>query len=314
MTTTATMKFQRPKEKSVLVEVRCPNRLVEKRTSGNVPWMKRLLHGSVEGTLSQEDPQERPYAPGHMADVYRGTLSFTGGTKFPAAIKLSKKNVAREAGLWLQLEHRNLAPLVAFVEERSLLISRFYGLGNLGKFLQDNPSIDLDRRLSLIFGIGTGLNYLHDQGIVHGDMKPSNVLIDDDETPLICDFGISQLLGSRGYTTASVGTRAYIAPELRDKFLRQQRPETGAWTTKESDMYSFGILVLEVLSSVPKTEVNPSAPRREDYVDSVPDDLWEVFEPCCAMVPQRPSQYLGGFWRPSCTGLSPLQNSDNQDK
>jgi serine/threonine protein kinase len=71
----------------------------------------------------------------------------------------------------------------------------------------------------------------------------SNVLITDDGVPLISDFGISQVLGSRGYTTVSVGTRAYIAPELREKV---EPPKTGAWTTKESDMYSFGILILEV--------------------------------------------------------------------
>ncbi|KAJ7798908.1 kinase-like domain-containing protein [Mycena olivaceomarginata] len=206
------------------------------------------------------------------------------------AIKLVKnRNVEREARIWLPLDHPNLVPLVAFVEKRSLLISRFYHLGNMGAFLRQNPDINLGQRLSLVLNIGAGLEFLHSQDIVHGDLKTTNVLIDDDGTPRISDYGISQVLGLRGYTTASVGTRAYIAPELWEKCLMPQRPEIGAWTTKESDIYSFGILGLEILSSVQRVEVNPSdpdQPRRGEYADAVPDKLWAALAPCWALDPQ----------------------------
>ncbi|KAJ7277819.1 kinase-like domain-containing protein [Mycena rebaudengoi] len=292
MITNETIRLVRRDEKPLLVKAQRPNRPVEKKGNPGATWIRRLLH-SHESELYQDDTHARPFVAGHMADVYRGKLISTNGTELRVAIKMVKKDVKREARIWLPLDHPNLVPLVAFVEEKSLLISRFYDRGNLGTFLQKNPDINLGQRLSLIFGTGAGLEFLHDQGIVHGDMKPSNVLIDDNGTPLICDFGISQLLGSRGYTTASVGTRAYIAPELWERFLRQQPPETGAWTTKKSDMYSFGILVLETLSCVQRGEVNPSAlsqPRRAEYRDTVPDDLWRAFEPCWAMNPQyRPS-------------------------
>ncbi|KAJ6546752.1 TKL/TKL-ccin protein kinase [Mycena vulgaris] len=259
----------------------------------------RFLPGAVEGILYQEDAQELPFAAGLGADVYRGKWVCKNGIELQVAIKLIK-NVAREAGVWLRLDHPNLVPLIAFVEERSLLISRFYDRGNLGTFLRQNPGINLGQRLSLVLGIGAGLEHLHSQKIVHGDVKPSNVLIDDNWVPLISDFGISQVLDLPGYTTASVGTRAYIAPELWAKLRKAQRPETGAWTTKASDMYSFGILVLEVLSSVRRGEVEPSdrcQPRREEYKEeAVPGQFWAVLEPCWALDPEsRPgiSDVLG---------------------
>ncbi|KAJ6506856.1 kinase-like domain-containing protein [Mycena sanguinolenta] len=115
------------------------------------------------------------------------------------------------------------------------------------------------------------LKNLHSQDIVHRDLKPSNVLIDDDGTALIADFGISRVLDVSGYTTASVGTRLYIAPELRESRVR---------TTKKTDVYSFAILTLEVFSSVQRGEVEPNPPRREDYGKTIRDELWAELEPC----------------------------------
>ncbi|KAJ6506040.1 kinase-like domain-containing protein [Mycena vulgaris] len=300
--TTETIKYVRREEKPIRIEVRRPNPPADKTTVrvSRAKSMMRFLPGAAEGILYQHDTQARPFVAGHGADVYRGKWVCINGSELRVAIKLVKTNVAREAGVWLRLDHPNLVPLIAFVEERSLLISRFYDRGNLGTFLGQNPGINLGQRLSLVLGIGAGLESLHSQKIVHGDVKPSNVLIDDDGAPLISDFGISQVLDLRGYTTASVGTRAYIAPELWEKFLKPQRPKTGAWTTKASDMYSFGILGLETLSSVQRSEVNPSAPyqpRREEYtMDTVPGKLWAVLEPCWALNPKsrpRISNVLG---------------------
>jgi serine/threonine protein kinase len=62
----------------------------------------------------------------------------------------------------------------------------------------------------------------------------------------VTDFGISHVPGLTGCTTASVGTQDYVAPELWDRFAQPQRPRTGAHTSKESDMFSLGILGLKV--------------------------------------------------------------------
>ncbi|KAF7346659.1 Glycoside hydrolase family 76 protein [Mycena sanguinolenta] len=200
------------------------------------------------GVLKIKDKQGSPFAPGHKADVFQGHLTWANGVRRPVAIKLS---VGREARVWMPLEHDNLAPLLVFVEERNLLVSPFYKNGNMHDYLETHGSkLDASRRMSFVIGIASGLKYLHDNSVIHGDLKPENILVDDTENPRITDFGISKLEGSRGYTTASLGTQEYIAPELHDK-VNNPAP-TGSWTTKASDVYSFGILATEVntLSSV----------------------------------------------------------------
>ncbi|KAF7328114.1 putative Pto-like serine/threonine kinase [Mycena venus] len=145
----------------------------------------------------------------------------------------------------MPLNHPNIVPLVAFSKERSFLISPLYEQGNIRIFLQKKPDLDHGHRLCLVLGIGEGVKYLHSADIIHSDLKPENVLIDNN-IPRISDFGISQLLDTSGCTTASVGTQAYIAPELWRRLSKRETPITGAWTTKESDIFSFGIMALEV--------------------------------------------------------------------
>ncbi|KAJ7307742.1 kinase-like domain-containing protein, partial [Mycena albidolilacea] len=62
-------------------------------------------------------------------------------------------------------------------------------------------------------GIASGLKFLHENDVVHGDLK-QNVLVDKYGTPCICDFGISKVVSRRGFTTTAVGTASYMAPEL----------------------------------------------------------------------------------------------------
>ena len=74
----------------------------------------------------------------------------------------------------------------------------------------------------------------------------ANVLIDKQGNPCISDFGISKVLGHRGFTTASVGTAPYMAPELFVVVDAIDQLPFSPKTTKETDVYSFGLLVLEV--------------------------------------------------------------------
>ncbi len=74
----------------------------------------------------------------------------------------------------------------------------------------------------------------------------ANVLIDKEGNPCICDFGISKVLGHRGFTTTSVGTAPYMAPELFFVIDAITQLPFSPKTTQETDVYSFGLLVLEV--------------------------------------------------------------------
>ncbi|KAJ7754710.1 kinase-like domain-containing protein, partial [Mycena maculata] len=144
-----------------------------------------------------------------------------------------------------------------------------------------------------------------------------NVLVDKRGAPCICDFGISKIISRRGFTTSSVGTAPYMAPEL---FLvidnETSERETSPCTPKSSDVYSFALLVLEVrdplsyhltlmgeqrnqilTSEPPKGRprgqivtarlLEALHPNRADYdVHKVTNTIWLVLDRCWAFYPQ----------------------------
>jgi len=146
-----------------------------------------------------------------------------------------------------QIRHRNVVKLQGWCQEKGklLLVYDYMSNGTLYDWLYKNNSqqvLSLKMRLSILEGVGAALKYLHEDGlscILHRDIKSSNVLLDADFNAYVGDFGLARLMGHHQLekTTLAAGTFGYIAPEL---------PYTGK-ATKESDVYSFGILVLEVV-------------------------------------------------------------------
>ncbi|TVU09224.1 hypothetical protein EJB05_42674, partial [Eragrostis curvula] len=130
-------------------------------------------------------------------------------------------------------------------------VLNFYHFGNsrikariLHKLNCINLFASITNRYKIIMGIGSALRYLHlewDQCIVHGDIKPSNIMLDSSYNTKLGDFGLARLVdhGTGLLTTANVaGTAGYIDPD----FVNTHRPST------ESDVYSFGIVLLEIVS------------------------------------------------------------------
>jgi serine/threonine protein kinase len=108
-------------------------------------------------------------------------------------------------------------------------------------------------------------------------------VVDDDGCAKLIDFGISKLIGWRGCTTASVGTDTYIAPELRNK---PSPPETGSWTTKESDVYSFGILAFEVRLQV-RVGHRLNRNTAQMFGSILSTDIQRILKPCLTSEPGR---------------------------
>ncbi|KAJ7277826.1 kinase-like domain-containing protein [Mycena rebaudengoi] len=268
----------------------------------------RKLFRCPEGVLRQANHYAHPFAAGATSDVYRGKLILGDTRKIAVAIKIVKYpaekaslHFGREATVWSQLRHKNLVPLVGFVEARNMLISPFYERGNLGTYLNRQADVD---RAQIVLGIVSGLAYLHSNQIVHGDLKPSNILIDDQGVACITDFGLSKIIDENGFTTSSVGTERYMAPELFIVVSRgtNPQPKHGSRTTKSSDTYSFALLVLEwsliqILTTVPPkrhprgifiTEETLLELRVEriDYHGTVKDKLWEPLSACLNFDPE----------------------------
>ncbi|GLT59523.1 hypothetical protein SLA2020_323360 [Shorea laevis] len=140
--------------------------------------------------------------------------------------------------------HKNLVQLLGFCNEgqHQLLVYEYMSNGSLASYLFGNPRPSWYRRTQIAFGIARGLAYLHEEcsnQIIHCDIKPQNILLDDSLTARISDFGLAKLLKTDQTRTVTAirGTKGYVAPEWFKSMP----------VTVKVDVYSFGILLLELI-------------------------------------------------------------------
>lgn len=152
-----------------------------------------------------------------------------------------------EIKLIASLQHKNLVRLLGccIKGKERILVYEFLPNGSLEEFIFGaGAKQSWPVRRHIIEGIAEGLLYMHDYAhecIVHRDMKPSNILLDHEMNPKISDFGIARICLSNmteSNTTTAMGTFGYIAPEYCSQSVYSTR----------SDVFSFGILVLEIIS------------------------------------------------------------------
>ncbi|KAF8030681.1 hypothetical protein BT93_E2956 [Corymbia citriodora subsp. variegata] len=189
---------------------------------------------------------------GGFGEVFQGRLS--NGQEI-AVKRLSKssgqgvREFKNEVVLAAKLQHRNLVRVLGFCleGEETILVYEFVPNKSLDYFLFDpnkRRQLDWSRRYTIISGIARGMLYLHEGSqlrIIHRDLKPSNVLLDSDMNPKISDFGMARIFGVdqiQANTNRIVGTFGYLSPEYA---MRGQ-------ISAKSDIYSFGVLILEIIS------------------------------------------------------------------
>lgn len=162
---------------------------------------------------------------------------------------LDENMFRKEAESLGKVKHRNLTVLRGYYAGRPdlrLLVYDYMPNGNLATLLQeashqDGHVLNWPMRHLIALGIARGLAFLHASSMIHGDIKPQNVLFDADFEAHLSDFGLEKLTvaaPAEASTSTSVGTLGYISPEA---------VLTGE-TARESDVYSFGIVLLELLT------------------------------------------------------------------
>ncbi|KAH9803118.1 G-type lectin S-receptor-like serine/threonine-protein kinase [Citrus sinensis] len=189
---------------------------------------------------------------GGFGPVYKGMLVDGQEIAVKRLSKISEqglKELKNEVILFSKLQHRNLVKLLGccIQGEEKLLIYEFMPNKSLDSFIFDQERckiLDWSKRFHIICGIARGVMYLHQDSrlrIIHRDLKASNVLLDQDMNPKISDFGLARAFAgdeTEGNTNRVVGTYGYMAPEYASD---------GQFSVK-SDVFSFGILLLEIIS------------------------------------------------------------------
>lgn len=197
---------------------------------------------------------------GGFGTVYKGTLRNGTEVAVKALSAESKQGVREfltEINTISNVKHPNLVELIGCCIEgpNRILVYEYVENNSLDRALlgrrSTNTNLDWRRRSSICMGTARGLAFLHEElvpHIVHRDIKASNVLLDEDFNPKIGDFGLAKLFPDNitHISTRIAGTTGYLAPEYA----------LGGQLTMKADVYSFGVLVLEIISGRSSGQAN----------------------------------------------------------
>lgn len=209
------------------------------RATGNFNASNCIGSGGFGATYKAE------ISPGVLVAIKRLSVGrFQGVQQFHAEIKTLGR-----------MRHPNLVTLIGFhvSETEMFLVYNYLPGGNLENFIQDRSNRSVDWRMlhKIALDIARALAYLHDQcvpRVLHRDVKPSNILLDNDYNAYLSDFGLARLLGTSEThaTTGVAGTFGYVAPEYA----------MTCRVSDKADVYSYGVVLLELISD--KKALDPS--------------------------------------------------------
>ncbi|KAH1160072.1 hypothetical protein AAZX31_11G213000 [Glycine max] len=256
---------------------------------------KRVTRGTIMGATELKGPTKYKYSDlkaatknfseknklgeGGFGAVYKGTMK--NGKVVAVKILISGNSnqiddeFESEVTIISNVHHRNLVRLLGCCSkgEERILVYQYMANTSLDKFLfgKRKGSLHWKNRYDIILGTARGLTYLHEEfhvSIIHRDIKSGNILLDEQLQPKISDFGLVKLLpGDQSHLRTRVaGTLGYTAPEY---VIHGQLSE-------KADTYSYGIVVLEIISGQKSTDVK--------FVDDDGDEeyllrrAWRLYE------------------------------------
>ncbi|CAK9155872.1 unnamed protein product [Ilex paraguariensis] len=263
--------------------------LVRRRKINRIPAQTEPLPGITHGRITNEElfratdgfSDSNLLGKGSFGSVYKG--KFRDGTLlaikvFNMQLEDAFKSFHTECEVLRSIRHRNLTKVISSCSNLDFkaLALEFMPNGSLERWLYShNYFLDMLQRLSIMIDVACALDYLH-QGysttVVHCDLKPSNVLLDEDMVGHVSDFGIAKLLGAGDSIaqTKTLGTFGYMAPEIGLEGLVSTR----------GDIYSYGILVMETFTRrKPIDEMFAGDLSLKQWVkDSLPDGIIQVID------------------------------------
>ncbi|KAF8526305.1 kinase-like domain-containing protein [Hysterangium stoloniferum] len=264
-----------------------------------------LLAGGPKCLLQKIGPW--PSACGAQSDIWKGQITEEGGGEpILVAVKCFRpwsdgsqrdsaqqvKTFNNEVRVWVRLKHEFVATFYGVVnsEVNPAIVLSWYKNGNANEYLRGVQDIQL---LPIIFilQLASALEYLHNKGIIHGDVKAANMMIDDYGNVKLIDFGSSRLVGDDNVATNACTVR-WAAAELLQSGI----------STTATDVYAFASTGLELLTgNSPYDMLRESAAlfaiikgmKPRDYTNrghcNIPDSaiLWVILDKCWAVEEER---------------------------
>ncbi|KAL4027389.1 G-type lectin S-receptor-like serine/threonine-protein kinase RLK1 [Cucumis melo var. makuwa] len=230
------------------------------------------LHKATTGFTEQ-------LGSGAFATVYKGVIddcmdkekNLVAVKKLENMVKEGDQEFKAEVSAIARTNHKNLVQLLGFCNEEPhrMLVYEYMNKGSLADYLFGcSKKPNWYERIEVILGTARGLCYLHEEcetQIIHCDIKPQNILLDDSLVARISDFGLAKLLKKNQTRTMTGirGTKGYVAPEwFRNLAI-----------TAKVDVYSFGIVLLEIISCRKSLEV-----EGEDELMVLADMAYDCFQ------------------------------------
>uniref|UniRef100_A0A453MUY4 non-specific serine/threonine protein kinase n=1 Tax=Aegilops tauschii subsp. strangulata TaxID=200361 RepID=A0A453MUY4_AEGTS len=203
---------------------------------------RMLLDGSAEPTylwlslledITDCFSDDQQIGSGGFAVVYKGIVGerMVAVKKLSQTLDMHENKFHKEVECLMKAKHKNIVRFLGYCSDTQ---------GRIANYEDSSGGLEWGERYQIIKGICEGLLHLHEKHILHLDLKPANILIDDRMVPKIADFGLSRCLDkdqTRAFTSHLCGSQGYLAPE----FYRGQ-------VAFFSDIYSLGVIIMEILT------------------------------------------------------------------
>ncbi|PSS31724.1 Serine/threonine-protein kinase [Actinidia chinensis var. chinensis] len=234
-------------------------------------------------------------ASGSCGDLYRGVyLGQDVAIKILRSEHLNdalEDEFAQEVAILRQVQHINVVQFVGACTKSPHLciVTEYMPGGNLYEYLHKNHIVlKLPQLLKFAIDVCRGMEYLHQNNIIHRDLKTANLLMDNDNVVKVADFGVARFQNQEGVMTAETGTYRWMAPEVINHQPYDQK----------ADVFSFAIVLWELVTAkVPYDSMTPLQAAlgvrqglRPDLPDNTHPKLLDLMKRCWEAIPSdRPS-------------------------